>query len=695
MRTFELWFDESGRFLDAGHHEEDESQLVGLLFNTKAIDEDRAKAMLSRAFKDAGKEFPDRPHATSLRGDELSTIIASLLPDLDGRAQPVRLTNEQKMSLGSRELTYLGFMRELVARVADSLLEEHGPVRLKVFPARLMLEDGAPDVLHQLSEKDYRRQLISEMKTQIARRGLADKGLDLKVELKSARTNPILWLADFLSNASFRDFRKLEAGVSESLKRAFGRWDLTFSERPLLKRLDDLLRDHSYGLAVVESLTALEQPAIGKALKGEVAKKLDACAQALCALPIPHRQAHFLALNSWLTTLVSVERDLDIAGSALRQLEEHVIAPMRASSPVRQMHFIHRQELELLWHMLTHANHSADIEFADTVVQRLDESLRHVARHWDETNLVFEALIAKAVHLVDVFEHERAIMLSADVASATRGLASLLHDAMPAIFPETTRSDLEGKAIGTQLQALMYRGLLEREYLDYARELSDTAIAAFESPSDVERQWQYRSQLEAYAGDLDAARAALARGLALSPDATLADIVETVISLEGFAQGFGCLHLMRVLSGAARADPRQTETFLMRLAELSWFGHDELPYPAHGIRRFWATTMAATGNVSRTREALNRLDELCKASSTPRLFLLIRQAAVAGAAAELYGHGVDEAKALLKRFRSDEIESALESTRFPGIKDRADAIRLAMEQGEPEALRAAARQVGY
>src|SRR5690606_35376739 len=122
-----------------------------------------------------------------------------------------------------------------------------------------------------------------------------------------------------------------------------------------------------------------------------------------------------------------------------------------------------------------------------------------LAGQWEHATLLMRGLVAQGVHLTDCFEHDAASSRMEVAAKYYGELGSLFHVILPDVFPERVRSDLHGRALGTWLQSEVLGSLSQADAsrLDRARQMSDIAIDEFPAEADKERQFQYRSQLEA------------------------------------------------------------------------------------------------------------------------------------------------------------------------------------------------------
>jgi len=485
------------------------------------------------------------------------------------------------------------------------------------------------------------------------RAGEAASGLSIDgFRLGSGRRWRELQLCDLISNASHDDLRKCGRAAAAALRDELGVYDFGLTVSDLCIRVDACLAEDSLGLAV----QALAERLAGRDEKEEApdgaAERLERVLDRLARLGAPARDPQLRVLVSWLEQLVELRRTLELGYRVARWLLEQVADPLaeRVVGPARPTldwfsFAVHRLAL-------TACNHRGALEDARTEHDALVATLPRVAGQWEHATTLMEGLAAQAVHLTDCMEHAKAADLVRPVAEYYGVLSDLLHDALPAVFPDRVRSELRGKALGTWLQAEMYAGLVEPARIAEARRISDLALEEFLAPADVARQQQYRCQLETYAGRFAEARRRLAASLG-AVDETHAAIGASVAGLEGVAQGFSLLHWLRLGAAAFRAPDETDEADAFRAAlrvskllSSPWCTSADLEYPAQGIARQLALLHAATGDANAALSALGRLRSQDAFAAGRHVFLAIQVAACAETAALLWSSAPSAARRL-------------------------------------------------
>ncbi len=436
---------------------------------------------------------------------------------------------------------------------------------------------------------------------------------------------PELQLCDLLSNASYRDFRRCDATARATLSSAFGVFDVTLKRKPASRRIDELLGRGSFGLALVVLLDIVRSE---QRLEKDVDVELRRLIGALADLPPRARDSHLRFGTEWLKDIVDRERSLEDGKRVAAWLISGLLVPMEKD--------LERdgRASELLWARLAiemtslvASNHDGDLRGAAERTQRINGLLPAIAQRFEHADLILEALVHQAVHLIDAYVPEEAATRAKAASTYFEEISSLLSDALPEVFPERVRSELRGRALGTWLQAEIVASAGRADRLSGARRLSELALDEFTAPADVARQHQYRSQLEALAGEHATARAHLAASLGLN-SSTHEALAQGIAGMpEGFGQGFALLHWSRI--GALSrlgGNVQEAEAFLdalegKELRSLSWCNGGRREYPAHGILRRLAVVRVGAGDLVGARTSVRQLRQLSEAQA-PRLPLL-------------------------------------------------------------------------
>jgi hypothetical protein len=643
--------------------------------------------------------------------------------------QPVRLVNRERVRYGDRATTYTHLAAELVLRVFHQKAPAGPRVTLRLFPARVAIDETPAGELLFLQPDEYKKRVQQYLGFAAVRRGLAGASAAWRFEnlhICSGKDDPETQLCDVLSHASHDDFRPCRPATARALREAFGPYDFSLNFLELIERVDRQLAVDAPGLALVSLAEAFCGEAMGDDLQAAARGRLKEVRARLAGLGAPARDQHLALVSAWLEQTIEVRRAIDLGYRLSTWLLEEVTAPLttqNAAGP--EAGSLDWFTYALRTWALTVANHRWAVRDARRQAQDLDRLLPAIAGNWEHATLLMRGLVAHAVHLTDCFEHDQACARMEVAARYYGELGSLFQAALPKVFPDRVRSDLRGRALGTWLQGEVLGALCQNDpaRLGRARDLSERAIDEFPAQADKERQYQYRSQLEAAAGDFPAARHYLARSLRLqeaSHDALAAGIA-ALGQQSAVAEGFAQLHWFRLgVTACLDGHTEEGNAFLAAVecaGALDWrWSRTDGPtdYPAHGILRRAAVIHGLCDRPGEALDTLRRLANLLSGEQAQHPVLqTVRLAAHAAAAATLTPRhskqarraldsdeagcpGLRQLLALLKGDTEDD---------FPAVwwafQDWQDAVTAAPQgdQGARAAARASlvriARRIGY
>lgn len=633
---YDLFLDESGTFCesDPGNRSPEcsnrgrafSSQLAGLLVPRGALTVETALDAMEKIHERTGLTLREEFHSTELIRQHRTMyqqLVCEAVVQFRARGwRPVRLVNREGVHYGDRVRTYTNLVAELVLRVFERLRAEGADcATLRITSARVKLDEDAHGNPICMEEGEYTRRLQEYATIAAVRRGLARESSALTIEsfrLRSGRYARPLQLCDLVSHASHSEFSPCDEDAAAALRGALGELDFSLYARPAAERVAVLLDEGSPGFALrllAEQLVGEDEPGADERAAAEI--QVQDAIEAIAQLGEPDQRLQFTVLVTWVEQIVETRRQvtfgLELASWLLDQVANPLLerADEAATAVLAWFPFaIHRLAL-------TASNHAGDLARARLCSQEIDDRVGAIAGQYEHTSLLMEGLTAQAVHQTDCLEHDEAARRMRIVAEHYDNLAGLLSGELDNLIPDRIHSEMRGKALGTWLQAEMYAGLAEADRLGRAREINDQALAEFVASADVARQWQYRTQIETYAGQLEQAREALARSLACVEPSH--DALATAIrALDHGRQGFALLHWFRlgaeacVLPRPAERDAFLTALRRTRLAGLAWVRDESptLPYPAHGIRRQLARIHAQQGDIPESLSALGKLRAL-------------------------------------------------------------------------------------
>lgn len=636
MYKFELYFDESGNFEEHALFEnkliarkeapqKGASQLVGVLAAAGTFSVAHAERVLSEAHAKAGMVLGKKMHATELvrdgRQEEYAVLLDEFLKQLgNSKLQPARMTNSPRIGFGDKVATYTSMVAEFVVRIFEELTSQYGNTKLelKIVAARVRLngqEKHAPQIF--INEQEYLNRLNEQIAFAAVRRGIAHNRINWSISsfiFGSGLSDRQLQVCDLLSNASYRNFRNCSSAQKQQLKELLGEFDFTLNRSDVLDEISSHRQDNTLSHAIQTIAENWDRTELDQRVLNEIRESCDSIVTQLSALPSSARNLHLRQLSDWAGEFLML-RDLDLADRTLAWLDKYIAAPLvgRMKDPAAEDIFWFPFRIWML--RLGCSNHNGNLNTARPLVNELERTSALLSNSWEHGSLVIEALNLQAVHLIDCAEYDKASQRMKAVCGFYENMSVLMSDALPGIFPERVHSENAGKALGTWLQSEMYAGLSDAARLDFARTLSERAIAEFFVDDDKKRQYQYRCQLETIAGQLGEARKWLAESLGLS-DAGHTEIASRIKGMHGAAQGFAMLHWSRIGMEAGRLAAKGELTAFIKaftdtaLDNTPWVTDTDMDYPAHGIRRHLLVAMAAASCGKDARVMAARLAKL-------------------------------------------------------------------------------------
>ena len=641
MKSFDLYFDESGNFEEYAFNEDcivrsetpqkGASQLVGILAPSGSITDKNSKQILSLSLQKAGLTLEEKLHFTTLlkqgRKKEYSIILSEFLIQLEAsKIQPVRLCNSARLGFGGKNTTYTSMVAEMVVRIFEELTCEYGGIQieLKIIAASVLTNGKeireSPSHLDPIfiNKDEYLKRLIEQIAFSAVRRGVAHNSNNWSIaagfRFGSGQKERQLQMCDLLSNASNMKFRNCSANKKKQMKLLFGNYDFTLNRSDILKEIEQHIRNGFLAHAIQSIAENWDRPELAPDVRQKIKENCTSVISELARMPPEVRNIHLRQLADWGCQFL-VERDLDMSDKIFTWVEKQITEPLcnavNCSTSERMDWFT----TQLLIHRLNQYNHSGNLTKARSVSDNLYKLFPRLAGQWEHAPLLTEAMTLRAVHLNDCFEYEEATRIMRTVDGFYSNLSSLLSDALPGVFPELVRSRQRGMALGTQLQSEMFAGLADPSRLDEARRCNKMAMDEFVSEYDRQRQYQYRCQIETFAGKLADARSWLSKSLGIE-NKTHMDLAKTIKALDGNAQGFALLHWTRIgMEAGRRGLQDELNQFIgalthYHLALSLWVEQKLQEYPAHSIRRHLAISFAIAGRYKECRKINAQLDTL-------------------------------------------------------------------------------------
>lgn len=586
-------------------------------------------------------------HANEARNHSAFSGCVKLLFDgLPSDWRIARITNSNHLDFGDFETNYLMTLGQLVTAVKGEIAQLPQPGPLHIIAARVMdptTKRLPDDKMDEVERKRYIERVEIEKNIAFSRSELSygknrQYDREERVYIDSARKNKALMICDWISYCSHTDFKPLvdhsTPEVLNFVKKRFSR-DFVFDPQAANHRIRGLLLSGRYGEAAIPLASE-------KSLKPQTRKEyLDWLVSSWADLPDRQRNNQLSVLLSYWEDLVERLRASD-GSQVLQSHYKKILEPLQkkirdnsddADNSIAPLIYTYYKNLLEIY------NHHGDVKSAQHIVNQLQIMLPDMAKHWDHLEIILESQCHIGVHLTDAFQQQEAVDLLSPYIQFTRDLGGLFNDALPEIFPKDLKYVAKGKLLGTCLQALADLVLTDSDKIHDARKLSDEAIDEFSDPVDIHRQYQYRSQMECHVGEFELARQWLGKSMALEKVPSHAVIAEEIARRiqedaketahkdsghPNFDIGFLLLHWSRIGARAALSGTHKDEAQLFVdslgrfpvIKDCSWLTAQKMPYPAHGIRRYFAPIYSFAEDYAKTQEMIHQMIHLQGFQST-------------------------------------------------------------------------------
>ncbi len=160
-------------------------------------------------------------------------------------------------------------------------------------------------------------------------------------------------------------------------------------------------------------------------------------------------------------------------------------------------------------------NHSGAVQKAEQSFAEVDGKVKTLQLDLSTYQSWARLQVLRGVHLTNMYCYDETIRLMERLNDTIGEALTFLDDPEKNI---TVKPSIVGEIKGTMLQAMMYRSAETKEGWENIRKLSDDLFETFPLQQDRNRQLQYRSQLEAYADEMDKAREYLAKAMGMGYD---------------------------------------------------------------------------------------------------------------------------------------------------------------------------------
>ncbi len=531
MRTFELYLDESGEFInDSG--KKSPSLVGGILVRNKELTKEEAIKIMEIATSKVDGNYKHINDIAKINPKLAGDVAINIMREIKNLpAQFVIFQNKELLDFQDHEKLYLHILVEGIMNLLEKLsLEKPDEISINITAAvRRTLNSDNPA---EITEIDTYTKLIKErIMMHLAEKDLfISKNCHVSFKIASVSKNPRLDLADVVCNSMLtKESGKFTKEQREELNEMFNSSKYIFGvEKPdLQKKISNYLAQNSISDAFL--------------LLNEIALEKDS--HELESLLINHinnmsiinMRIQFNLLSLKIRSLIDVQRSLSICKNFLLKLRSRILSKITVKDYV-----INKLKLDVSLYLLTIYTHESDTVNAFKEIEIAKETLKSISGSWEFLDYYYILIIREAITYSSCFKEDKAILI---LTEGIERLKEIMKSFNKIEEFGNMQSDNLAKAYGTRLQSytnLIYPNLdnnKKEEYYEKALNDSEEAIKNFSSTSDKKRQYQYRSALEASMEHIELSLEYLAKSL----DTTSKDyskMVNKIANIQDFSKHF-------------------------------------------------------------------------------------------------------------------------------------------------------------
>ena len=491
MRTYELYLDESGKFINE-ENAKSPSLIGGILLRKDDLSLEKSNYIMKN-IKDRLDKSTEYVHMNDLVKQDkklAGRIQVETLQDIKSiPAHIVIFENNELLDFKDDKLLYLNMMAEGIVNLFEKLsLEKSDPVELNVVAAvrrNLEYDDGTI-----LEKEEYSNRINERIYLKLAKKDIfLTKTSKINFSLSSARKNPKLMLADVVCNTRLtRNSSKFTNEEKEIINNIYSSSKYIFNV--FRDDIQKKISDYSIQNNIVDALFLIEEIDNSKK-KNEV---IQLIINNINTMPITNLKIQLELLSLKIKTLIDVHRNLLLCEKLLDTIQDKIINKIKVKD-----YIISKLKLDISLYLLSIYTHQGNSNKCYEQIKICNNNLGELSGSFEFIEYYNVLKIREAIYYMNNLDNNKAIdILTVLFNNFNKILASLSEINEYSV----DKSDLLAKITGTRLQA--YTNLITKDLdNDKKKELyklalndSDYAIKHFVSKSDIKRQYQYRSMLE-------------------------------------------------------------------------------------------------------------------------------------------------------------------------------------------------------
>ena len=499
MRSFELYLDESGQFIN-----EDKaitpSLIGGILVKKDDLSITKAKDIMDEAIKNVPGNYV---HINDISKKDLK-LSGKVAVDIMQKirlipAYTVIFSNNELLDFKDDKLLYLNIMAEGIINLLEKLSSEKADaVELDVIAA--VRRDLSVDDNKTIIEiEEYSNRIKERIYMKMAEKNIfLSKNCKVNFKLSSARTNPKLMLSDIVCNSKLTiNSKKFDDEQRQILNNIFGASKYIFSvfKPDIQKKISEYLIQNN----IVDAIFLLNEEndeKISKELTNLVINNIN-------TMSIANLRIQLELLSLKIKSLIDVQRNLFLCEKFLVKLQKDIIGKIKVKDFI-----INKLKIDISLYLLTIYTHQGDNKNSKEQIEISKKELEKINGSWDFLDYYYILKIREAVFYNTCFNNIKSIEILTEVINKFTDVLKTMHNISDF---SNIKSDMIAKAVGTRLQA--YTSLItpnigeetKNEYYKKGIEDSNFAISQFVSEIDKRRQYQYRAMLEISVDNYDEA----------------------------------------------------------------------------------------------------------------------------------------------------------------------------------------------
>lgn len=543
MRSFELYLDESGKFINE-NDAISPSLIGGLLVKSGTLNIRQAQDIMKTATEKVGENYVhinDLAEKDKRLAGKIQLNILEQIRNIP--ANIVIFENNELLDFKDDKLLYLNIITEGIINLLEKLsLEKSDSVELNVIAAvRRDLKIDDNKTIIELEE--YSKRIKERIYIKFAEKDIfLSKNCKVNFELSSARKNAKLMLSDVVCNTRLtRKSGKFSEEEKEKIDQIFNSSKYIFNvfRTNIQKQLSEYLIKNN----IVDAIFLINE------VDDEKTKKelINLVINNINSMPISNLRIQLELLSLKIRSLIDVQRNLLLCEKLLLNLQENIIPKIKVKDFV-----INKLKLDTSLYLLTIYTHLGNNKKCKIQIDISKEGLTSISGSWDFFEYYYILKIREAIYYNTCFNNEKTVEV---LTEAIEKYEQILKTMETIKEFGTIKSDTLAKAVGTRFQAyidLITPNLDEEtknKYYEKAVKDSEYAISQFVSELDKRRQYQYRCMLEISAGNIDLAIKYLMKILGIN-EINFEKFIEQLSNISDFSKNFIIVNYLEVMQYA-------------------------------------------------------------------------------------------------------------------------------------------------